>query len=561
MPSQSSPVAVSRSQEQSFLARQFEHRSGRIIALCRFVLATVFFVALWVDPSQPVRSTAVGYTLLFGYMLAASVLLLLAWRNWWWDQRLAWPMHVADIALFLAAVYFTETVNDDFTSPFLAFFSYLMLSATIRWDWRVTMVTAVAVTVLYLLVGIGMDQLGLAIDMFRFGRRVAYMLVLALVLVWFGLQRREQSVARFVEPPGGSDDGLPPLLEALRYTIAQTDAERGAIAWADDEEPHIEIRAVGLDRGNGRLAPEDLNPDDPFADKVQLFDADRNRVLRMGKGYAVSFQEKVDDPLSRHCGVRTALALPFSSVTGRGEILLVGIPGVCADHVELGTLLAREVGAGFDRQSTLALVRETAVARMRDAVARDLHDSIAQSLAGAALRLEGLRSWIKAGGDPDDEIQTIKTALRAEQNQVRGMIERLRRGDTILPDGTASATLTPMLQDLSEYWGISAELEPGSKGIVIPGWLAHELRQVLREAVANAVRHGEASRVAIALAEENGMLRLTVADNGTGFPAEGHSAKPRSISERVAALGGSLDIASSRAGTELRFALPLENRQ
>jgi signal transduction histidine kinase len=550
-------MALLQPRERGFLARQFEHRSGRIIALCRFVMATVFFVALWLDPSQPVRSSATGYAMLFGYMLAASALLLIAWRNWWWDERLSWPMHCVDIAMFLAAVYFTETISDDFTSPFLAFFAYLMLSATIRWNWRVTMVTAVAVTVLYLLVGIGMNHLGMAIDMFRFGRRVAYMLVLALVLVWFGLQRREQSLERFVEPPGGSDDRLPPLLEALRYAMAQTDAERGAIAWADDEEPHIDIRSIGLQCGNGRLAPGELNPDGPFAENIQIFDADRKRLLRIGNWRSVTLHETVEDPLARHCGIRTGLALPFSAVTGCGEIVLVGIPGVCADHVELGILLAREVGASFDRQSTLALVRETAVARMRDAVARDLHDSIAQSLAGAALRLEGLRNWIKAGGDPDDEIQTIKTALRAEQNQVRGMIERLRRGDTILPDGTAAATLTPMLQDLSEYWSISAELNAGSKGIVIPGWLAHDMRQLLREEVANAVRHGGASRVAIALAEENAMLRLTVADNGRGFPTERPLTQPRSISERVAALGGSLEVDSTETGAELRFSLPL----
>jgi signal transduction histidine kinase len=86
------------------------------------------------------------------------------------------------------------------------------------------------------------------------------------------------------------------------------------------------------------------------------------------------------------------------------------------------------------------------------------------------------------------------------------------------------------------------------------------LRQVLREAVANAVRHGGASRVAIALAEENGMLRSTVADNGTGFPADDEFPKPRSISERVAALGGSIEIASRPTGAELRFGLPLEPR-
>ena len=111
-----------------------------------------------------------------------------------------------------------------------------------------------------------------------------------------------------------------------------------------------------------------------------------------------------------------------------GFILLAGIVGVGADHVEMGELIAREVGNGFDRQATLALVREGAVTRMRDALARDLHDTIAQSLAGVSMRLEGLRHWIKDGGDPDSEIQSIKSALRTEQSQVRGMIDRLRRG-------------------------------------------------------------------------------------------------------------------------------------
>ena len=162
-------MALLRAREQSFIARQFEHRSGRIIALCRFVMATVFFIALWVDPEQPVRSSVAGYLILFNYMVIASVLVVIAWRNWWWDQRLAWAMHVLDAAAFLGAVYFTETVNDDFTSPFLAFFSYLMLSATIRWDWRVTLITGVVVTVLYLLVGIGMNAMGIDIDTFRTG--------------------------------------------------------------------------------------------------------------------------------------------------------------------------------------------------------------------------------------------------------------------------------------------------------------------------------------------------------------------------------------------------------
>src|SRR5690606_3232673 len=120
-------------------------------------------------------------------------------------------------------------------------------------------------------------------------------------------------------------------------------------------------------------------------------------------------------------------------------------------------------------------------------------------LAGVALRLEGLRRWIAGGGDADEEIQSIKAALKSEQAQVRAMIDRLRRGEHILPDSAAKATIGSLLDDLSAYWGIEAMLEPGSESIAVPGWLGHELRQLAREAVANAVRHGKAKKIVIAL--------------------------------------------------------------
>src|SRR5688500_18177256 len=62
----------SLSQSGDLLRRAFEYSSGRIIALTRMVLATIFFLALWLDPDQPRRATAFGYTLLLSYLLLAA---------------------------------------------------------------------------------------------------------------------------------------------------------------------------------------------------------------------------------------------------------------------------------------------------------------------------------------------------------------------------------------------------------------------------------------------------------------------------------------------------------
>ena len=556
MPPPSSALLGPRS-DHSAVTRLFENRSGRIIAVTRLVLAAVFFAALWVDPNQPVRSSSVGYSILAGYLAVAVALCAIALDSWWWDFRLAWPAHVVDVLAFLAAVFFTESVDDDFTSPFLAFFAFLMLAATLRWGWRMTAATALAATLLYLLVGLTMEAWAIELDTLRFGRRVVYMIVLAMILIWLGHQRRHQRVDRFVEPPGAADERIPPLRDALRYAMAQSDANRGAIAWADDEEPQIELRVIGLGCPAGRLAPDILPAETPFAASARLFDSVRGRTLfsEPGGGF-VAARGPVDDALARYCGITQGLALPFEAVTGRGVVLLTDIAGACADHVAVAREVAREIGAGFDRHSTLTLVREGAVTRMRDAVARDLHDTIAQSLAGAALRLEGLRNWIAGGGDADTEIQSIKGALKSEQAQVRAMISRLRRGESVLPESDVQSTIGPLLRDLATYWSIEATLEPGSGTVVVPGWLGHELRQLVREAVANAVRHGQARNISIAIAETEDALQVKIADNGMGFDDVVPVRRPRSISERIAQLGGDLALESGGDGTTLRFSLP-----
>ncbi|MGN6496614.1 MAG: sensor histidine kinase [Tsuneonella sp.] len=539
------------------IARLFEHRSGRIIALCRVVLAFVFFIAMWLDPAQPVREAQLGYTLLGGYLLFAAVMLAVALRSWWFDHRLAWPALAIDVSAFLASVYFTESVADDFTSPFLAFFAFLMLAATIRWDWRVTAATAALSTVLYLAIGLVMVGVSIDFDVQRFGRRVTYMIVLALILIWFGLQRREQHIGRFTESPGAAEKPLPPLEEALAFALGETGAPAGVIAWCESEEPSTELRSIGFPLQSPSAGPEDFSSEAGFGSRARLFSADRRRKLEMQPGQRPRASEDgAAEPLADSLGIGEALALPMGGVTGRGEVLLLDIPGVCSDHVDIGHLVAREIVAAFDRHSTLIFSRANALARAQDALARDLHDSVAQSLAGAALRLEGLRNWIRAGNDPDPEILQLKSALRAEQAQVRGMINRLREGSGREDDLDLRQGAERLLGELGERWGITIERTISKEVVPVPAALAHDVYYLLREAVANAVRHGRARRIAVELAMRDSSVMLNVHDNGTGFaPDVPHS--PRSIKERVERNSGRLQVATGPSGTSLAILLPL----
>src|SRR5688500_9437085 len=127
----------------------FRHRSGRVIAMGRMVLATVFLLALYLDPSQPSQNPDVAYPLLVSYLVWSAGLLVLTWTSWWLDYRLAAVAHLADIAAFGTLVYFTE----GYTSPYYTFFVFLLLSSAIRWSWRETALTAFAVAILFFAAG------------------------------------------------------------------------------------------------------------------------------------------------------------------------------------------------------------------------------------------------------------------------------------------------------------------------------------------------------------------------------------------------------------------------
>ncbi|MEL0211892.1 MAG: ATP-binding protein, partial [Novosphingobium sp.] len=81
------------------------------------------------------------------------------------------------------------------------------------------------------------------------------------------------------------------------------------------------------------------------------------------------------------------------------------------------------------------------------------------------------------------------------------------------------------------------------------------IRQLVREAIANAARHGKCNKVLVRLEDEGHQLRLCIADDGIGFPPTRTPSRPRSISERVEALGGSFELHSNSRGARLEIAL------
>jgi len=251
------------------------HPSGRVIALGRLLLAAMFVVAIAIDVTQPAKAPLTTYILLGSYLGFAALAVALTWNNWWFDARLAGPAHAIDILLFTLLVFMTE----GYTSPYLIFFVFLLLSAAIRWGWRETTLTAILLTVLYLGTGLLALNADGAFDIPRFLVRTAQLVIASLILIWFGAnQWRSRPVIQMHELLANPSLDKSPLETALRAAMKDVGATRGAIVWRDSGRPTSHAIAF-RDRERREIRPRRRMPDG-CASGPFLYNVPRSRGLK-----------------------------------------------------------------------------------------------------------------------------------------------------------------------------------------------------------------------------------------------------------------------------------------
>ena len=411
-----------------------------------------------------------------------------------------------------------------------------------------------------------MEVSGVDFEIYRFVRRIGYMIVLSLILIWFGLGRRGVTVKPF--HPKDQEQGDDPLLlaAAMHYAADVANGEGAAISWGYDEEPETLIYQTGMSGGTPvRIAPGRFDSDQLSDGDISIFDCRRAKQLcRTTDGRLLARRLEQPSPLATYLDISAGVAVPLPASSGQGQIILYGIRGMCVDDLALAEAIAIEIAAKFDSQAFTLLAQRAMLDRTREAIARDLHDSVAQSLSAAAYRLEALRNWIHAGNDPDSEITSLKQALHNEQKHVRGLIAGLRgetgsegRSDQFERSDIV-ADLERLLIDLASFWRVETHLDKSDEPNIVPVFLSHEVQQIVREAIANAVRHGEATRIDCTLHFRPDRLHIVIRDNGSGINAEHMPVGPRSIRDRVNDLGGNLHCKSNKEGTILEIAVPLE---
>jgi signal transduction histidine kinase len=553
----------------------------RLIASGRIVLAASSLFAVWLDPSEPAKYASIAYGLLVAYLAYSILVALVTWRLGPPREHRRLFSHAFDLLFFSAFIYFTSGPS----SPFVAFFVFSLACATLRWQWRGTLWTALAALGAYLAAGLyfGLVLHDPTFQLHWFIIRGVYLAVLATLLGYVGFhehyaRRKMAELAAWRQRP--PVDAEVQLREDVGYAAKVLACPSVVMTWTESEEPWLNVvRWGGSSWEHSRQAPADDDPGvAPALAGASFFCLDLHApqptVWRRDDGPLVAWSGRPfhDDHAANRAAngaPRTVISCPFEAVGIQGRVSLYDRRDITHDELTLAEVVAGILAVGLEHRQFSAALRLRAADEERLRLARDLHDGVLQSLTGLALQLAAVARRLDDGdAGARAALDAVRERIGLEQRDLRFLIDELRPrpdapsgGDELLPE-----RLVDLAERIEREWNLAVDLELDGSLPPVPESLARNVYLLIREALVNAVRHGRATRAEVAIVREGEDLSIRIADNGSGFPVTGRYTQsalkelgigPRNLQERLGSLHGSLELDSSADGARLTLSLPL----
>lgn len=229
----------------------------------------------------------------------------------------------------------------------------------------------------------------------------------------------------------------------------------------------------------------------------------------------------------------------------------------------VGSLSRRISRNTLDHDRELSSLREEmAASEERARIAREVHDGLGHSLVSVILRLELCRRLLaRAPEEAESLLQEEILSLRAAWNESRDLAFHLHPWEKGTTTETLPDTLRRHLSRFAERTGVRAELHLAEPLRPLPPNTIFGLLRIVQEALTNAAKHAQASRIDVTLraVPEDSSLHCTIADDGVGFdtaaPAAGIGLE--SMRRRAEALGGALQIVTAPGnGVRIEVELP-----
>jgi signal transduction histidine kinase len=573
-----------------------QRRAERALAFARVFIAVAALAAASLSPIAPRDGyIRLPFAVLGAYVvfaIAAIVLLRVIPR---FRAYAAVAIHTVDVLVAAAVTLLTSGTN----SPFFVLFLFTLVTAAYRWGFAETVATAVAAVALLFVNAalLGPVFQGSVVNVVdepvRLIMRSAYLLLAGILLGYLAQKekqfrsevvaiaaiiRQADVRAGFKKTMAAVFDALLRLFDAHRLVLVMHNRTSDeAFMWeagrTSDDAPQL-VRSV-------RLESASLN-NYLFAPAAAAW-----HTIRRGKRHA-----RLDVVALDRVGSRLSPPEPWafpeeflSAVAPFDQLMAVGVelgtewrgrlflidPHLGADRIGalgFGQRVLQQISPAVLNVYLLHRLRSTAGTIARARLARELHDGVIQTVMGVEMQMDALsRGIAKESPAVVTELRRFRGILGQEVLRLREVMQQVRPLD-LGPDQLVD-TMAEFVQRFQRETGISARFITQLDRVALPPRACGEVVQILLEALVNVRRHSGARNVFVRLATVNRDCRLSIDDDGCGFPFAGRLSQadleasrrgPLVIKERVRLIGGELTIESDPGqGARLEIAVPLSD--
>jgi signal transduction histidine kinase len=308
------------------------------------------------------------------------------------------------------------------------------------------------------------------------------------------------------------------------------------------------------------LAAGGRMPTPGLGDRLRLGGSNlASKILRSGQPESIS-SDDVSGPIAAFAhtlGIRNAVGIPILVDDGIWGAMLAGwtqpheISSETVDRMAEITELVGTAIANAENRSALVESRARLVAAGDDTrrrIERDLHDGAQQRLVTLALKLRSHQSTVPAEWAP--LFGDVASGLEEILEDLRELIHGIH--PAVLSDGG----LSPALKGLARRAPLPVKVH-----VRIPRRPPERIEvavyYIVAEALTNVAKHAQAAEVVVDVEATDGVVRVSVSDDGVGGAEPSRGSGLLGLRDRVDALGGTMTLRSPPSGTSLLVELPI----
>jgi signal transduction histidine kinase len=524
-----------------------DHSDNVIIAAIRLVLALSGLLITYIDPVLHTSLIVYTYIVLGLYTTYSALVYGLAvFYHSWLKPIIRWA-HWIDVGWYIVLV----ALSHGSTSVFFFGFFFAILVASFRWGFRAGLQVAIVSALLFLVVGLFTAYIEPAFELNRFMLRPVYLVVLGYMIGYWGdvditFKRRLsllKEISTFSNPRFGVERTIGWLMERLRNFFNADDC---LMITTETGQHHLYRTAAGDPEAAAQPQPipADLaqqllvlarNQTLVHNGKPHFWQRVMRRFIRTPKG---PVEQTVVNMLAERLDTDSFVTVPVryrNEIYGRLFIIKRRRNAFRESDADFLLQVVEQVTPVIDNIRLVDRLASDAAEEERQKIARDLHDSVIQPYIGLQMGLAAVRQKITTGhANPAQELDKLIELTSESIADLRSYAHGLRGS------GGRESNLVPAIKRFTTKFanatGINVFVE-ANPDMHINDRLAAEVFQMVAEGLSNIRRHTQATQARIALLRQSDHLILRIENDNQEETGNGVF-KPRSLTERAAALGG-----------------------